>query len=192
MGYVPGYKNDIFVSYAHIDDNLLPGVQSGWVTTLIGCIKTRLAQRLGRSDAYKLWMDVELARHVKLTPQIMDALRQTAIMIIVLSPGYLASEWCKREKNKFLELIKQSSSRVFIIERDIIEDQDRPAEFQDLIPFRFWVRDREGKPPRILGCPAPDKDDRSYYSLVDEITFELTGRVAQSEKSTRRSCGRCC
>src|SRR5208283_4718284 len=162
MSYVPNYKNDIFVSYARVDDNPFPGVQTGWVTTLINSIQIRLAQRLGRSDAYSLWMDYELAQHVKLTPQIMDALRQTAIMIIILSPGYLASEWCKRERNTFLELIKEGNSRVFIIERDIIEDQDRPTEFQDLRGFRFWVRDREGKPPRILGAPVPDKDDHSY------------------------------
>ena len=79
MTYVQDYQYDIFVSYAHVDDVPLPGVQKGWVTTLIGCIKTRLAQRLGRSDAYSLWMDYELARHVNLTPQIMDALRHNRL-----------------------------------------------------------------------------------------------------------------
>jgi hypothetical protein len=182
MSYVPNYKNDIFVSYAIVDDNPFPGVQTGWVTTLINSIQIRLAQRLGRSDAYTLWMDHQLARHVKLTPQIMDALRQTAIMIIVLSPGYLGSDWCKREKNIFLELIKESDSRVFIIERDIIEVKDLPVEFQDQLTFRFWVKDREGKPPRILGEPVPDKDDRSYYDRVDEVVFELVDELRELRK----------
>jgi hypothetical protein len=189
MGYVPDYKNDIFVSYAHVDDVPVPFVQTGWVTTLIGCIKTRLAQRLGRSDAYTLWMDYELAKHVKLTPQIMDALRQTAIMIVVLSPGYLASDWCQREKATFMQLIRAHDSRVFIIERDMIEAEDRPAEFQDLIPFRFWVREREGKPPRILGEPVPDKEDRAYYSGVDEITYELANALRALKIAPPRTAG---
>ena len=30
MAYVPGYKNDIFVSYAHVDDIPLAGIAKGW------------------------------------------------------------------------------------------------------------------------------------------------------------------
>ena len=60
--FIPGFKHDIFVSYAHIDDEPLAGSDEGWVTTLVRKLKTRLAQRLGRSDAYSLWMDFELSK----------------------------------------------------------------------------------------------------------------------------------
>jgi len=128
-------------------------------------------------------MDYELARHVNLTPQIMDALRQTAIMIVILSPGYLASEWCNRERNAFLELIRESGSRIFLIERDLVEPRNCPSEFHDLLGFRFWIRDREGKPPRILGVPEPSKDEREYYSRVDDITFELAEELSNLKKA---------
>ena len=36
MAFVPGYNNDIFVSYAHVDNEPLPGVEEGWVSILIG------------------------------------------------------------------------------------------------------------------------------------------------------------
>ena len=173
MVFVPGFQHDIFVSYAHVDDVPLPGVEKGWVTNLIDTLKTKLSMQLGRSDAYSLWMDYELAHHVKLTPQIMDALNHTAIMVVILSPGYLASEWCMREKNTFLQFIKEGSSRVFVIERNIIEAQDRPSEFEDLIGFRFWLRDREGKPPKILGEPKPSPDELDYYRVVDEVVSGL-------------------
>src|SRR5512135_1378195 len=111
MAYVPNYEYDIFVSYAHVDDEPYPGVDAGWVSTLIKCIKTKLSQRLGRSDAYSLFMDHQLARHVKLTPQLMDALHRSAILIVILSPCYVASDWCNREKNTFLQTIKEGESR---------------------------------------------------------------------------------
>ena len=189
MSYVPHYKNDIFISYACVDDELSPGMHMGWVTTLIECIKTRLSQRLGRSDSYSLWMDHELAKHVNLTPQIMDAIRQTAILIIILSPGYLASDWCKREKNEFLKQIQEGDSRVFLIKRDVIEDDDRAGEFKDMRGFQFWVPDKQGKPPKILGYPEPDKDDHSYYSLIDEITFELVDELRRLKKKNEVPVG---
>ena len=37
-----------------------PVTQEGWVTTLVRGLKRRLAQKLGRNDAFTLWMDHEL------------------------------------------------------------------------------------------------------------------------------------
>jgi hypothetical protein len=89
----------------------------------------------------------------------------------------------------FLGLVHEGASRVFIIERDIIEDHERPTEFQDLMGFRFWVRDQEGKPPRILGSPAPDKNEHSYYSLIDQVTFELVDELRNLKKQNEGSAG---
>lgn len=180
MAFVPGYEYDIFISYAHVDDIPDAGAEKGWVTTLINSLRTRLAQRLGRSDAFKIWMDPELANRGSLTPQILDAIRKSATIVIILSPGYLASWWCLREKNSFLESLKEGrDSRIFLVERDIIDDDDRPPEFHDHKGFRFWERDREGKPPRIFGTPEPDPQDRKYYQTVDDLTFELEDELKQ-------------
>lgn len=35
--------NDIFVSYAHVDDEPLPGVEQRWVRTFVAAFKTCLA-----------------------------------------------------------------------------------------------------------------------------------------------------
>lgn len=168
MAFVPNYKHDIFISYAHVDDQVESSTDEGWVTTLVKGLKTRLAQKLGRSDAYKLWFDHDLSRHVRITPQIMDALEKTAILIVILSPGYIASDWCQREKEAFLSFIKESSSRVFIVERDKIKDEDRPSEFEELKGYCFWVQE-EGKPPQTLGMPKPNPDDPRYYPYYDAV-----------------------
>ena len=83
-----GYDYDIFVSYAHVDDQPMPGAAQGWVTTFANCIKTKLAQKLGRNDAYALWMDYELRGGQPITPHILDKLQRSATLFVVLSPGY--------------------------------------------------------------------------------------------------------
>lgn len=184
MAFVPNYKNDIFVSYAHVDDQVEPGADEGWVTTLVKGLKTKLAQKLGRSDAYKLWFDHELSRHVRITPQIMDALKKTAILIVVLSPGYTASDWCQREKEAFLSFIKESSSRVFIVERDKIKDEERPSEFEELKGYCFWVQE-EGKPPQTLGTPKPNPDDPRYYELVNDLSYDLAEELHKLKSAAK-------
>lgn len=178
MAFVPQYGHDIFVSYAHVDDSPLPGAEIGWVTNLVSCVKTRLAQMLGRSDSYSLWMDHELSGHAPITSQIMGTLRQTATLVVVLSPGYVASDWCLREKTAFLGAVRElRKSSVFLIEREPLGENERPEEFKELRGYRFWVQTREGKPPRILGSPSPDPSDREYYMAVDDLCSELVNEL---------------
>jgi hypothetical protein len=174
MSFVTQYKHDIFVSYAHVDDQPLEGADRGWVTSLVRCVKTRMAQKLGRSDAYSLWMDHELSAHRPVTSQILETVRQTATLVVVLSPGYVASEWCQRERSTFLELLQERGvSRVFVVEREGVSDAARPQAFRDLKTFRFWVRDREDRPPRILGSPRPDPTDQEYYRQIDDLCLNV-------------------
>src|SRR5271166_3762216 len=56
MAFVPVYNHDVFVSYAHIDDEPLVGAQRGWVTTLINNLEIVVRQKLGAKDL-TIWMD---------------------------------------------------------------------------------------------------------------------------------------
>jgi TIR domain len=98
IGFVPGYTHDIFVSYAHVDDLPDRKGEDGWVTVLVRRLMNRLAQLLGRQDSYSLWFDSELAHHVPITPEMLGTLEATATLMVVRSPGYLASPWCGRER----------------------------------------------------------------------------------------------
>ena len=90
MAFVPGYKHDIFVSYSHIDD--IPIVEGrGWVATFVGQLQRLLAMRLGRADAYSIWMDQCLIGNEPFSDALLQNINQSAALIIILSPGYLHS-----------------------------------------------------------------------------------------------------
>ena len=59
MAFVSGYQHDVFIRYAHIDDEpSIPGDNATrWVSTLSQILQTRLDQKLGRKGAVKVWMD---------------------------------------------------------------------------------------------------------------------------------------
>ena len=52
MAYVPDYDHDVFVSYAHLDDQ----GESAWVTNLVRHLDTEVRQRLGTKDL-RIWID---------------------------------------------------------------------------------------------------------------------------------------
>jgi hypothetical protein len=54
---MPSNGPNIFVSYAHADNDPIPGIESGWISTFMDGLRKNLARELGRPDAYSLWMD---------------------------------------------------------------------------------------------------------------------------------------
>ena len=173
--FVTGYRYDIFVSYAHVDDEPLSGAPRGWVSTLVRNLEVQLATKLGRKYAPP-WMDHQLAGNAPLTPEIVAALRETATLLVFVSPGYLVSDWCKREREAFLQLIRQrldSGSRVFVVEIDRVDRNDLPDEFRELPGYRFWVEDEDGKAPRTLGIPVPRLEEPEYYTRLNNLSYEL-------------------
>jgi hypothetical protein len=177
MGFVHPHKPDIFVSYARVNDIPPEGCEVGWVTTLVKSLKTLLAEKLGRADSFELWMDHELPGHVPLTPEIEARVRDAAILLIILSDGYLASEWCRKEMTLFHQEIRRETrwnSSVFVVEYDQVE---RPPELADLAGYRLWVEDRIGKAPRPLGFPRPMPEERRYFDLLNDLRHEIAAEL---------------
>ena len=120
MGYVVPEKPDIFVSYARVDDDESPDGSKGWVNEFALWLLFRLGQKIGRRDVCHLWMDLQLPSNARLSPEIEAKVRDSAVMIVVISEGYLASDWCKKELGQFLEEEIErrsgSGSRIFVVE----------------------------------------------------------------------------
>jgi hypothetical protein len=195
LPYLDQFDYDIFVSYAHVDDEPVAGADHGWVTHLVRCLKAQLARKLGRSDAYTLWMDHDLRNSAPLTQQILDRVRRSAMLVILLSPGYVASTWCRQEREAFFRIIRERGApNVFVVELDCVDNIERPPELCDLNPIRFWRRNPLGGAPRILGWPRPNPDDHDYYSAVGDLVHEmvdemrrLRAQTAAADPSTARN-----
>lgn len=192
MAFVPGYEHDLFVSYAHVDDAPVLGAERGWVSTLVTTLQGLLAQQLGRAESLELWLDHQLSKHALITPEIIGALQKTAIFLVILSPGYLASEWCQREKDIFWELVrdrKRSGFRVFVVHRDMVEPDKLPSQFKDLAGYKFWEEDKLQKKPRILGWPTPvpsNPKDQRYYDELDALSRDLAKELRRLAANDQR------
>ena len=182
MAYVHPDKPDIFLSYAHVDDepDAAFSDRPGWVTALVRCLEKRLAKKLGRVDSYDIWRDARLAGHVELTPDIIGRVRDAAVLLLVLSPAYLASEWCRRELAIFHEAIRERKAgkgRIFVVEFDRVDPKRKFPELADLKGYRFWVEDPDTRNPRTLGYPIVREKDEEYHNRVNDLCIELVRRL---------------
>src|SRR4051794_11240506 len=123
MGYVKGDAPDLFISYAHVDDQGDEAARKpGWVTALKRLLEKEVDRKLGKVGACAIWMDHRLAAGDLIDASLAAQVGDSAAMLIVLSPGYLGSSWCKREMELFLNRDAKrkagTTSSVFVVETD--------------------------------------------------------------------------
>lgn len=185
MAYVDGYEHDIFVSYAHIDNQLVPSVKTGWVSSLVQHLEVLLAQKLGTADA-SLWMDYCLLPYEPLSEALLSTLKHSATLVLILSPSYLTSSWCQRERNTFLNMVAgrvRAGTRIFVVERERVDIHDKPEEIRELLGYHFWVAEQGKRSTRWLGFPQPLPDDRDYYTQVLSLAGDLAAELKRLKDS---------
>ncbi len=180
-GYGDQDESLIFVSYACADDQPPPDTNEGWVTTLINRLKKQLDVKLG----YEVKIDYPLNGNIQATSEILDAIPQTALLIVILSPNYVDSDWCR---GAFLRMMKERvrHSSVFVIERNQLEDIVLPPEFDEVTDYcyDFYVVDREEGYPRVLR-PNLQQDMHRYNNLVTRLNRDLAGKLQKLHRQQK-------
>jgi hypothetical protein len=62
MAYIPPFEHDIFISYAHVDNQTASQKEDGWVDCFHKHLEVRLAKKLGRMGLVEIWRDDKLER----------------------------------------------------------------------------------------------------------------------------------
>jgi hypothetical protein len=207
MAFVPKFAQDVFVSYAHVDNRPLLDqavgwvgeAPLGWVATLVRLLKNLLDQKLGRKDSCNVWFDShDLRGHHTLDAEIAAQLQQSAAFVAILSPGYVKAVWCLAELGLFMRSFgAELGNRMFIIEKDQIDvDESLPSELRTLWDPRerqarrgyyFWYKDPNDQ-PRTFAVPIPDPAEKEYFRLIDDLARDLQSQLkAMREAATGAS-----
>jgi hypothetical protein len=176
MAHVPGFDQDIFISYAQVDNEPLDfnGREVRWVSRLKEQLQRRIDQKLGRKGASKIWMDLDdLGGNQSVTPAIDSAIHQTAALVVVLSNGYLESEWCRKEIRSFVESA-DAKGRLFVVHHTDIPLDDRPEGIRDLIGFNFF--DQESK-------SEVDPFSGEYSKELLKLREKLAGKLTEMHQA---------
>ena len=95
--YVPGFANDIFISYSHIDDQAVDG--PGWVADFHQRLAIEVEEELG--ERVRIFRDPRITGATDFTKDLERQVRGSAMLLAVVSPAYVRSEWCDWELRGF-------------------------------------------------------------------------------------------
>jgi hypothetical protein len=145
MAQVTGFSNDVFISYCHLDDQAVTG--AGWVAGFHQRLQIELDEELGEKAA--VWRDPRMAANDDFGADIEKQLRSAAVLVAIISPGYLNSRWCDWELKGFTdgtrragELWVGSKSRAFkVVKRAIGENAHRDVVLGETLGMEFFAAD---------------------------------------------------
>jgi hypothetical protein len=174
--YVPGFNYDVFVSYAHVDDHPVVGAELGWVSTLQRNLFMLLDRRLGRRENYVPFTDHRLRGHDEID-SLLEAVRASATLVVVLSPGWSESTYCQKELASFIDRPVGNRPRdVFIVEMLKLTGVHRPKDIPNTRAYCFWHEDEAGH-THTDGYFDYKDPGVNYGKRLDELAQELADHL---------------
>ena len=166
---------EVFISYAHADDQPFAEGAKGWVTALADRLQKALAMKPGGSQV-KVWMDHRLEPQRVVDTALAERVARADCLVAVLSPRYLESTWCRDELDRFVTRTGTDSGRVFLVEFAPTERESWHAGVRNISPMQFWSQGFDDPAAIPLGWPAPDPaGDRPYWRALNELAHFMSG-----------------
>lgn len=186
-------ENDIFVSYAHVDNKPFDNPQ-GWVDSFVKRLSLRLEQLIGKQPA--VWFDTRLQGNEYFAGSIGDGISSTRLLLSVISPRYVNSDWCRGEIKEFCRHASQTGgsgagniSRVFKVVKTHVDEADMPDELQGLLGYHFYDLDERGRPREFRPDDPPNKDQR-YWDRLEDLALDIVKALKTFGGSTQREARR--
>lgn len=179
MAFVKGYEYDIFISYAHVDNISFPNQGDGWIKQFYQNLNLMLAKRFGRMDMVKIWWDSKkLDGSVLFDDSIAEGIKKSAIMICLNSPGYAASDYCKKELQLFHEKALKEKYGLKV------GDQARILHvLMNNIPFKEWPEELSG----TSGFPFHDAESNDDFGdPVETLSPKFKSQMRHLKDSVYR------
>lgn len=172
------FERDLFISYAHIDNLPVPPEEQGWISRFHASLSVMLSQRLGKSA--RIWRDAKLGGSDVFDEEILSKFQETALLLAVLSPRYVESEWCTRELNEFcqwlgsLDQLKvERKSRIIKVIKIPVENEERvPGIMRSIVGYQFYDVSDDDIPIEldpIFGTEIASK----YHVKIAKMAWEI-------------------
>ena len=185
------YDYDLFISYAHIDDLSPFGEEKGWIDLLHERLSVLLAQGLGYEP--RIWRDGHrLQGNDELSGAIGAGVTRSLLLVPVLSPRYVQSDWCNREMDAFHAAMREQGqlpgspgfrSRVFKVVKTPIPEHLRerePVQIRNLIGYQFYGEDEASG---VLTEFSPAPNDKQYWRTLGRLVSDIKQTLIELKHS---------
>lgn len=172
------FEKDLFISYAHIDNKPLTPEQQGWITRFHASLEALLSMRMGGKA--RIWRDDKLRGNDVFANEIVEQFEHTAVLVSVLTPRYLNSEWCNKEVAEFCKraqenggLVVNNKARIFKVLKAPVDTQESlPQEVRGVLGYEFFTI--EDGTPLELDSAYGEKFAQDYNRKVGKLAWDVS------------------
>jgi hypothetical protein len=187
---LPFYDYDVFVSYSHgaqADGGDTP--LKDWTLKLVSRLETDIKLDTEFEDLH-VWRDEQIDPTIHISDELRGKVSRSGILMLIMSPRYLASSWCKDELEWFRQQVQdreRDQGRVFIIRALRTDDKNWPEFLRDtrghaLPGFQFY--DRQDSVP--FGWRGSDTNREAYVQELWRLQGALTKRLRELRDNAER------
>lgn len=189
MPLVPNAKHDIFVSYGHGAPCVsLDGAGSDrvsrWSQRFVSDLTAEILVRLGAKDpsSIDIWMDPLLPGHHPLTETLRLDAQGSAMLLVIMSPYFLASPWCAHELQWFAASASPAGDRkdsIFVVRAFTTDPAAWPEALRDsagAVPKGYAFHPPSLNPDDVAtpyGWPCPDERDKDYHEALGLLARDI-------------------
>ena len=187
------FEKDLFISYAHIDNKPLTPEQQGWITRFHASLEALLSMRMGGKA--RIWRDDKLQGNDIFDREIVDQFAQTAVLVSVLTPRYLNSDWCNREVAEFCKraeenggMVVNNKARIFKVLKTPVDTQESlPQVVRAVLGYEFFTI--EDGAPLELDSAYGEKFAQDYNRKVGKLAWDVSQLLKTLETDTGNGHG---
>ncbi len=178
------FTHDIFISYGHLDDQDPAGDVKGWVDLLVERLPRLISNSLGYQP--KIWRDDRSLRgNDMLRGAIDEGVTRSLVLIPIVSPRYVQSDWCRVELNTFCSTASPPGapayrSRIFkVIKTPLLlhPANKEPEQLRDLIGYSFF--EMEGDMPVEFSPDALPQKDQRYWTTLRRLAWDISNTLVE-------------
>lgn len=195
------FEKDVFISYAHLDDKPLDDGTLGWISDFHKLLQTRLEQTMGKS--LNIWRDERLTGNEIFGPEIESQLPKMKVMVSIITPRYIDSDWCRKEIDGFYKAAKNNGgvsignkSRIFKVvktpvDKEVIEQLPESIHkiFDEILDYKFYNQEPATERFRELrrGSYVDPKIQQDFMDKLDDVVQDIAKLIKQLNNSEKGS-----
>lgn len=201
------FEHDLFISYSHGADGDGNALLKPWSVAFVGELQKEL--RLDRRFRTELKIFIDASHRAGdgidpmdgLTPQLQEQISGSGILVVLMSPDYLASGWCSRERDWWsqaqVQLGLPMDKRIAVVHIQPTREK-WPAVLCDpqgepLLGFRAYDDPGPGLEPRPIGWfdvqgGSVPRLGEMLRGIVGSLSLKLDELRARAESLRQARC----
>ena len=162
----------------------------GWITNLHRALEIRVAQLLGEKP--EIWRDPKLTGNDVFENTLVDQLKRVAVLITIVSPRYVKSEWTRRELVEFWKAAEaqggvsfHDKARIFKVMKTPIAPGLDPPELQHLLGYEFFRVDAETGRVHEWNEAFGTQAQMEFWIKLDDLANDIAALLRMLHEDSR-------